>query len=104
MSAHTSGPWHPGCFVDPDSKCQCSYIFSEFHAGSVAKVSVDNSCSIAHGGNDSPVLDEARANARLIAAAPDLLKALKDVVAISDRKHNAWDAAKAAIRKAEGAT
>lgn len=45
---------------------------------------------------------EAEANARLIAAAPDLLDALKEVVALSDRKHNAWDKAHAAIAKAEG--
>jgi hypothetical protein len=32
----------------------------------------------------------------------ELLEALKTVVAISDRKHDAWDAAKAAIAKAEG--
>lgn len=31
-----------------------------------------------------------------------LIKALQDVVAISDRKHDAWDAAKAAIAKALG--
>lgn len=31
----------------------------------------------------------------------ELLKALKEVVRISDRKHDAWDAAKAAIAKAE---
>lgn len=37
----------------------------------------------------------------LIAAAPDLLAALKKVVAISDRKHDAWDEARAAIAKAE---
>ena len=41
-------------------------------------------------------------NARLIAAAPELLEALKEVVAISDRKHNAWDKAKTVIAKAEG--
>ena len=45
---------------------------------------------------------ERDANARLIAAAPDLLSALKSVVSLSDRKHEAWDAAKAAIKKAEG--
>lgn len=44
----------------------------------------------------------AAANAHLIAAAPDLLAALKEVVTISDRKHDAWDRAKAAIAKAEG--
>lgn len=41
-------------------------------------------------------------NANLIAAAPELLAALKAVVAIGDRKHDAWDAAYAAIAKAEG--
>lgn len=40
--------------------------------------------------------------ARLIATAPDLLAALKAVIALSDRKHDAWDAAHAAIAKAEG--
>jgi hypothetical protein len=45
---------------------------------------------------------EARANAKLMSAAPDLLKALQEVIAISDRKHDAWDRAKAAIEKAIG--
>jgi len=31
-----------------------------------------------------------------------LLSALKEVVAISDRKHDAWDRAKAAIKAGEG--
>lgn len=43
---------------------------------------------------------EGAANARLIAAAPDLLAALKEVVRLSDRQHDAWDAARAAIAKA----
>lgn len=41
-------------------------------------------------------------DALLIAAAPDLLEALQEVIAISDRKHDAWDKAKAAIAKALG--
>ena len=40
------------------------------------------------------------ANAKLIAAAPDLLEALIEVVRISDRNHEAWGKAKAAINKA----
>lgn len=43
-----------------------------------------------------------KANIRLMAAAPDLLEALQEVVAISDRKHDAWDKAKVAIAKALG--
>jgi hypothetical protein len=42
------------------------------------------------------------ANALLIAAAPDLLAALKAVVRVADRKTVEFDAARAAIAKAEG--
>ena len=42
--------------------------------------------------SDTPV------DARLLA---ELLAALKEVVALSDRKHDAWDRAHAAIAKAE---
>lgn len=45
---------------------------------------------------------ESRANAKLMAAAPDLLEALKEVIKISDRNDDAWDKAKAAIAKAVG--
>lgn len=38
--------------------------------------------------------------ARLRASNAELLAALKKVIAISDRKHDAWDAAHAAIAKA----
>lgn len=47
-------------------------------------------------------LPEARANAKLMAAAPDLLEALQEIIAITDRKHVAWVKAKAAIEKAIG--
>lgn len=43
---------------------------------------------------------ETRANARLMAAAPDLLEALQEIIAITDRDHAAWIKAKAAIQKA----
>lgn len=41
-------------------------------------------------------------DAHLIAAAPRLLQALQEVVRISDRQHDAWDEAKAAIAEALG--
>lgn len=43
-----------------------------------------------------------RAMARAMVCRPDMLDALKDVVRLSDRKHEAWDRARAAIAKAEG--
>ena len=44
--------------------------------------------------------EEAEANAKLIAAAPELLEALIEVVRISDRNHIAWNRAKEVIKKA----
>lgn len=44
------------------------------------------------------------ANAQLIAAAPDLLKALQAVVCVADRATVEFDAARAAIALATGAT
>ena len=46
--------------------------------------------------------DEAAANARLCAAALDLLKALEGVVRVADRATDEFDAARAAIAKATG--
>jgi hypothetical protein len=47
-------------------------------------------------------IDTNEANARLIAAAPELLAALKDLVEFEDRDDRLRDAARAAIAKAEG--
>ena len=46
---------------------------------------------------------EAIANAKVIAAAPDLLVALQGVLRVADRKTDEFDAARAAIAKAVGA-
>lgn len=43
------------------------------------------------------------ANARLIAAAPDLLEALRAVVSVADRATREFDLARSAIAKATGA-
>lgn len=83
-ATHTPGPWEAGN----------SRIFSQLHE--IAEVKRP-----ATRGNDYAAsvraTDEQEANMRLIAAAPDLLEACKDVLAI-------WDRARleAAIAKAEG--
>ena len=51
-------------------------------------------------GGDDPIVYPVEANARLIAAAPDLLEALKAVVSVADRKTIEFDLAHAAIAKA----
>lgn len=45
---------------------------------------------------------QTEANALLIAAAPELLEALKAVVSVADRKTDEFDLAHAAIAKAQG--
>lgn len=42
--------------------------------------------------------------AQIIAAAPDMLEALKGVIAVADRKTDEFDRARAAIAKATGTT
>lgn len=89
MSKHTKGPWEvhgDAIMAEPNSHIEDTAL-------GIAYVMDHDS--------ERPA-SVTRANARLIAAAPDLLDALIAVVAISDRKHDAWDAAKAAIAKATG--
>lgn len=67
-------------------------------------------CLFVRGSSDYPIAEVLRqnfdatlfANGKLIAAAPELLEALEGVIALSDRKHDAWDKARAAIAKARG--
>ncbi len=75
MSKHTPGPWKREIrsVLIPIAP----YEWAEAYGGSIA-------------------------NARLIAAAPDLLEALKGVLRVADRKTDEFDAARAAIAKAEG--
>jgi hypothetical protein len=85
---HTPGPW----------ECFYKHKYDEWHV----------SVPLAEGSMKLALFDDGvrsenpEADARLISAAPELLAALQDVVKISDRKHDAWDKAHAAIVKALG--
>lgn len=95
MSAHTPGPWTP-CFMTLERKA------IGFHISGRAYGSTRPICET--GKNCAP---EMEANARLIAAAPDMLALLKELIDIEGSQPGtaAW-AAKvfAAIAKAEGRT
>lgn len=88
MLRHTPGPWH----------------MSFTHLGKALDVGAangDNICLVyskLEGGSWQFV-----SNAALICAAPELLAALKGVLRVADRKTDEFDAARAAIAKAEGA-
>lgn len=110
MSEHTPGPWE---YV-PSTEHHGAYVAGPFGGDLCDCYTMSNpsSLSVRNGGDSKPIPfcgDEMDANARLIAAAPDLLAALRDMVAwlkappISD--HNIADyrvAAEDAIAKAEG--
>lgn len=100
---HTPGPWHPG-HLGSDSSCQCRSVVDEGYAGGVCTIHVNNGIkSIADGGNDAPPRDQAVANMHLIAAAPDLLEALRYAGELLE--YGGFDMTKidAAIAKAVGA-
>jgi hypothetical protein len=102
MDKFTPGPWTVPHLAQDDCECNCASVLADGYFGSVATISVDNGKRVGEGGNDSPPLEEAKANARLIAAAPELLSTMREVLRITDRKHDAWTAAYAAIAKATG--
>ncbi len=82
---HTPGPWE---------------VFDTICIG---VMSTPRECDVAHcSGHDSGrSRDEELANARLIAAAPDLLTALERILSYDDQVEGA-EAARAAIAKAKG--
>lgn len=86
MSKHTSGPWSFWPSI-PEEGVECFWI-----ENGVKQIT----------GIDGPQNDEQEANARLIAAAPELLEALIAVVSVADRKTDEFDLAHAAIAKAIG--
>lgn len=118
MSKHTPGPWwsHLG---DPNAKCNCPYIFSAAQngMGCIATVHYDGDGTHGAYGHEYEPREVAEANARLIAAAPDLLAAVERFLeADKDREFadtvdldeyamqwaNALNGLKAAVAKARG--
>lgn len=81
VSEHTPGPWHF------DGVCQIVEV-ERPHM---------RVCFLP---SDHAEYASSKANGRLISAAPDMLAALKAVVAVADRRTDEFDAARAAIAKA----
>ena len=78
--AHTPGPWH----------------------ATLHQVGDENNVRVADCYSLEKGHDTARANARLIAAAPDLLAALEALLLLADPCESAVGVARAAIAKARG--
>lgn len=85
MSKHTPGPWSY-CGINRGG-CICGLVF-----GGEFAIATTSMCHDEELRGHEPDLDERKANARLIAAAPDLLKALVDLVEINVQHNNACEA------------
>lgn len=88
--SHTPGPWMLPHFADPEAKCQCGHVLSEFQHGMGAIATIEYSVEGQdwRDGDHEP-LPVAIANAHLIAAAPDLLAALRAIMAKLDKGRDA---------------
>lgn len=81
------------------------HISSAYTVGGQACKSGRQAIAAVHGESkrgSKSYADMFEANARLIAAAPELLEALQGVLRVADRKTDEFDAAHAAIAKAIG--
>lgn len=92
MTNHTPGPWTAKPWTYENGKRTVCTIQTDTDA--IAQV-LDLWCP-----DDRTA--EKEANARLIAAAPDLLAALRAVIRVADRATDEFDQARAALAKAEG--
>ena len=90
MNDHTPGPWTA---VKPDRNS------SAWRVTLSPKDARGDICNVLHGLASSHPADTS-ANARLIAAAPDLLEALRGVLRVADRATVEFDFARSAITKA----
>lgn len=117
MSGHTPGPWSVPHLAEPGVRCDCGYVVSESQRGmgAICEVFMDRGGEPAHPGGtafDSEYEERsvAEANARLIAAAPDLLEALEELFGVAAPESpceagaflDAMAHAEAAIAKAKG--
>lgn len=94
--SHTPGPWEYVAKLTASENHRGFFVRAE-------KATRNGKWALAdvQAGDENGRLGEA--NARLIAAAPDLLAALEAVLSVADRKTDEFDAARAAIAKARGA-
>lgn len=102
MSKHTPGPWVVNDFCTEGGADTAVWTSHDPHfAKSICECHFNTMREIERGETGCHQL-EAEANAKLIAAAPDLLEALREIVSNWDGEPEDMAAANAAIAKANG--
>lgn len=101
MMAHAKGPWSVEAPCDGNEE-EGTRAIDQWSIRAPGTIGSMLSYQLATLSGRDYVLDEG--NARLIAAAPDLLAALEGVLRVADRQTTEFDAARAAILKATGAS
>ena len=111
LSQHTPGPWEPS-YGPPDTGMGCGYGQSQIRTvdrekaiAGVAAVPPNDGPMYRNGGYTQETFDTLRANANLIAAAPDLLAACEaSLTGAGELDAETWELIKSAIAKARGET
>lgn len=107
MIKHTPGPWE-AVFATADGTPAGTGAFVSKDGGSIARVHAYGMC-----GTDEQMREDAMANARVLAAAPDLLAVVEDLFALEELYESGGEAtneqalawrskAMAAMKKARG--
>lgn len=65
---HTKGKWMLPHLADDKATCNCGYVLCEQYCGAIATVHWSKNRDLSDG--DNPPLEEAKANAKLIAKSP----------------------------------
>jgi hypothetical protein len=82
VEAATREPWSVPHFADDDTRCNCKYVLAEYGGmGSIATIGVCKNMDGPWGDDNGPDVEQAKANARLIAAAPALAR---EVIALRE--------------------
>lgn len=99
MSKHTPAPWKVRFLGGKDDGENTFFVEAKNNnmpqSGYGIEIMMED-----FGDHNGYTREQRLADANLIAAAPDLLEALIEIIKISDRKHDAWDKGKAAVLKA----
>ena len=111
MSGHTPGPWKMK-FEEEFAELDQGFLITmgTFLDGTDFPYDIHQIVYASNLYPEEERFGEAQANARLIAAAPDMLKALREFIRVADSEHTvtnrgaAYELAVFAIAKAEGKT